>query len=59
MLTINDQANKEIIKAKRAISKAIDILVSTPEYNNGQSIFHNTTVYDVNRLITASKTLSD
>ena len=59
MTTINEQANKEIIKAKKAISKALDLLGDEPAYYNNKDIFHNCTVYDFNRLITASEILND
>ena len=59
MLTINEQANKEIIKAKKAIDKAIELLTQEPAYNYNKDIFHASTVHDVNRLITASQTLND
>ena len=59
MYTIKDNANKEIEKAKRALNKAIEILAATPEYNSAGLIFHNATVQDVNRLITAAQLLND
>ena len=59
MLTINDTANREILKAKKALAKAIDILTEERAYQERADIFHNTTVHDVNRLITAIETLND
>ena len=59
MLTISETANKEIIKAKRAINRAIEALTQTQAYNNSSDIFHACTVNEVNRLITASLKLSD
>lgn len=59
MYTISNDANREIMKAKKALHKAIELLSQTPEYNDKTAIFHNSTVYDVNRLITASQHLND
>ena len=59
MLTINERANKEIIKAKKAINQAIELLTRETAYNSNNDIFHASTVHDVNRLITASQTLND
>ena len=59
MLTINEKANKEILKAKKAIANAIDLLTEEPAYNNRADIFHNTTVNEVNRLITSIEILND
>jgi hypothetical protein len=58
-MTINEQANKEILKAKKAIAKAIDLLSEEKAYNNKSDIFHNCTVFAVNHLITASKTITE
>lgn len=59
MTTINDNANKEIQKAKRALNKAIETLIQTPAYNNKSDIFHACTVSDVNKLIMASEKLNE
>lgn len=59
MYTINDTANKEINKAKKAIHKAIDVLSDTPEYNDKKSIFHASTVKQVNTLITIMNLLNE
>lgn len=59
MYTISDNANKEIQKAKKALDKAIQTLTETTAYNNTNDIFHASTVYDVNRLITAISKLND
>lgn len=59
MLTISETANKEIEKAQRAIHKAIEALTQSKAYNNSSDIFHNCTVADVNRLITASLKLNN
>lgn len=59
MTTLSETANKEITKAKRAINRAIEALTQTQAYNNSSDIFHNCTVADVNRLITASLKLND
>ena len=58
-MTINETANKEIVKAKRAILKAIEALTEEQAYNNKADIFHACTVYAVNKLITASQTLTE
>lgn len=58
-MTINEQANKEILKAKKALAKAIDLLMDCGAYWNEKDIFHNCTVYAVNHLITASKTITE
>ena len=55
MLTIEERANKEIQKAKRALHKAIEILTQTTAYNSKSDIFHACTYSDVNKLITASE----
>lgn len=59
MLTIEESANKEIQKAKRALNKAIEILTETIAYNNKNDIFHACTVSDVNKLITACEKLNE
>jgi hypothetical protein len=59
MLTINEQANKEIAKATRSLNKALELLEAEQAYNNKSDIFHNSTVYDVNRIITAIQHLND
>lgn len=59
MLTINEQANKEILKAKKILNKALELLESEQAYNNTSDIFHNSTVYDVNRIITVINILND
>lgn len=60
MLTINEQANKEIAKAIKSLDKAITILTTEGSaYWNKSDIFHNSTVYDVNRIITAIQKLND
>ena len=59
-MTINEQANKEILKAKKALVKAIDLLMEDGgAYWNNRDIFHNTTVNAVNRLITASQIITE
>jgi hypothetical protein len=59
-MTINEQANKEILKAKKALVKAIDLLMEEGgAYWNKKDIFHNCTVFAVNHLITASKTITE
>ena len=50
MITINDTANKEIIKAKRALVKALDFLMEEQAYWNERDIFHKSTKKDVDRL---------
>ena len=59
MLTINEQVNKEILKAKKILNKALELLTAEQAYNNKSDIFHNSTVYDVNRIITAIEKLND
>lgn len=60
MLTINEQANKEIAKAIKALDKALNLLmIEGGAYWNKSDIFHNSTVYDVNRIITAIQHLND
>ena len=59
MLTINEQANKEIAKAIKSLNKALELLEDEQAYNNGGDIFHSSTVYDVNRIITAISKLND
>ena len=59
MLTINEQANKEILKAKKILNKALELLEAEQAYNNKCDIFHNSTVYDVNRIIKAIQHLND
>lgn len=59
MLTINDKANKEIIKAKRALNRAIELLTQETAYNNSNDIFHASTVHDVNKIITACQKLNE
>ena len=60
MLTINEQANKEITKAIKALDKALDLLmIEGGAYWSKSDIFHNSTVYDVNRIITAIQKLND
>lgn len=59
MLTINETANREILKAKRALAKAIDILVNTPEYESNYSIFHACTVNEVKRMVDAVNLLNN
>lgn len=59
MYTISDSANKEINKAKTAIYEALDTLSNTPEYNDKKSIFHASTVKQVNTLITIMSLLND
>lgn len=59
-MTINEQANKEILKAKKALVKAIDLLMEEGgAYWKESDIFHNTTVNAVNRLITASGIITE
>lgn len=58
-MTINDKANKELEKALKALRKASDALIDTPEYWNNKATFHNTTVNAVNRIITATQILND
>ena len=59
MLTINEQANNEILKAKKILNKALELLEAEQAYNNKSDIFHNSTVYDVNRIITVITILND
>ena len=59
MLTINEQANREILKAKKILNKALELLEAEQAYNNNGDIFHSSTVYDVNRIITAIQKLND
>ena len=59
MLTINEQANKEILKAKKILNKALELLEAEQAYHNKSDIFHNSTVYAVNRIITAIQHLND
>lgn len=59
MLTINEQANKEITKAIKSLNKALELLTAEQAYNNQSDVFHNSTVYDVNRIITAIQKLND
>ena len=59
MLTINEQANKEIAKAIKSLNKALELLEDKQPYNNKSDIMHNSTVYDVNRIITAIQILND
>ena len=59
MLTINEQANKEIAKAIKSLNKALELLEAEQAYTNKSDIFHNSTVYDVNRIITAILHLND
>ena len=59
MMTINEQANKEILKAKKAIAKALDLLMDEQAYWNNKDMFHNSTVYQCNRLVTVSEILND
>ena len=59
MLTINEQANKEIEKAIKSLNKALDLLEDEQAYNNNCDIFHNSTVYSVNRIITVIQILND
>lgn len=59
MLTINEQANKEILKAKKILNRALELLEAEQAYNNNGDIFHNSTVCDVNRIITAIQHLND
>ena len=59
-MTINEQANREILKAKKALVKAIDLLMENGgAYWNEKDIFHNTTTHAVNRLITASEIITE
>lgn len=58
MTTINDTANKEIMKAKRALHKAIECLKEEPSYENERDIFHKTTKKDTERLIEIIKELN-
>lgn len=58
-MTINDKANKEIEKALKALRKASDALIDTPEYWNKKAIFHDTTVSAVNAIITASEIIKE
>jgi hypothetical protein len=58
-MTINEQANREIYKAKKALVKAIGLLMEEGAYCNEKDIFHNCTVYAVNHLISASKTITE
>ena len=59
MMTINEQANKEIIKAIRTLDRALTLLENEPAYINRGDIFHASAVQAVNRLITAIETLND
>lgn len=59
MMTINEQANREIVKAKKALDKAISLLMDEPGYWNNKDIFHDCTVNECNRLITALELLND
>lgn len=59
MLTINEQANKEIEKAIKSLNKALELLEDEQAYNNKCDIFHNSTVYSVNKIITAIQKLND
>ena len=58
-MTVNHTANEQILKAKKLIVKAIDLLLDEPSYWNEKDIFHNNTVYLTNNLITISKTLTE
>lgn len=58
MTTINDTANKEIMKAKRALHKAIDALMEERAYWNENDIFHKTTKKDTDRLLEIMKELN-
>ena len=39
MLTINEQANKEIAKAIKSLNKALELLEDEQAYNNGGDIW--------------------
>lgn len=58
-MTINEQANNEILKAKKAILKAVDLLMKECAYFERADIFHGTTVNAVNRLLTASHIITE
>lgn len=59
MMTVNEKANKELDKARKALRNALDILSAEQAYNSKQDIFHNCTVKDVNSIITAIEILRD
>lgn len=52
------KAQKEIIKALRAINNAATLFESMPEYTNNSSVFHADIVSKYNRLITCAITLN-
>lgn len=50
MMTINERANKEIAKARKALLNAFTILCDENAYSNESDIFHATTRRDADRI---------
>ena len=58
-MTNYEIAQKEIVKALRAIDKAAELIADMPEYTDSKSIFHAQAVSQYNHLITAAHNLND
>lgn len=53
-----EKAQKELVKALRALNNASEIIAQMPEYTNNNSIFHAQTVSQYNHIITAALTIN-
>jgi len=54
-----ERAQKELVKALRALNNAAEIIAAMPEYTDSTSIFHAQTVNQYNRIITAALTINE
>ena len=53
------KAQKELVKALRALNAAAEIIEALPDYNNRASIFHAQTVNQYNRIVTAAGIINE
>ena len=58
-MTDYEKAQKEIVKALRALNNAAEAISNMPEYTDSKSIFHAHTVSQYNNIITAALKLNE
>ena len=58
-MTNYEKAQKEIVKALKALNNAAELIANTPEYMDSKSIFHGSEVSRYNHIITAALTLNE
>ena len=58
-MTDYEKAQKEIVKALRALNNAAETISNMPEYTDSKSIFHANAVSQYNNIITAALKLNE